>query len=295
MSKNLLLETLQWLDTLDYKFDNEEELGDDAVEYVRDFPETSTISTQTRSLTPVKSEKSTPRPFPSISVGTLTSPVRTPRSKSAISSVQSSPSRTLTSPSRTPKRVTFNNNNGYLDTSSPSFNYDSDDDYTLYRSSSLLYILKKWSRWLQIQKEGGKSQFISQLSEGMLLTRIPAWRSYIQITKGFRKLQKYSQERKTRQQTLLLYSPSLLKYQYKKKLALAFWRIWQKHNRLTRKRTFQRWQKRKDFFRPVRKVKLKSFFLFRFLIDSNFHCSLDGFSAFKKNCAFGTSGMEAKG
>jgi hypothetical protein len=252
MSKHLLLETLQWLDSLDYKVDinEDDEMDEKELEFRENFfkvNQSPPRNFQTQTITPKKSEKEVYTHYTTYSsVSTNT----TPQQKIIKPSAHFS---------QGPKRKLKDDNHGYLEIPVSGYEYDSEPDFDLYRSSSLLYNFRKWRTFAHSQKNADRSQFLGHLSDGLMLTRIPAWRSYLLTVRGIRNLAVFARKRKEARQFLIQFSPSLLKFRYQKKIAFAFWKSWQIHRKAVRKTAFRAWRKRKEHFQPLIQVSTHSF------------------------------------
>jgi hypothetical protein len=253
MSKQLLLETLQWLDTLDYQIDDIEPEKIVDVEKHLSFtlvpksPSTNRVEAWT---SPLRSLASPPRSG-KMSLSSNTSSYKFPLLDD-LSSVTSFASSEVI---RSPQRARYVE--GYLDVPISGMDYESDTDEVLYVSSSLKYFLKKWKQWKSKEKEENltnKSSFINSLTEGMLLTRIPAWRSYLLTLKGLNRWKKYAEKRKSEKEFVLSFSPFSLSHLYKVRSSFVFWKVWQKHRQCLRKHYFRCWIDRRTFFLPLFRV-----------------------------------------
>lgn len=147
----------------------------------------------------------------------------------------------------------------YLDDPPSGYEYDSEPDERLYRSSSLQYNFRKWRTWLSHwRSDPDKSVLREKLmtSEHMMLVRIPAWRSYLLTLRGFHSWRRYHQLCVNEKERHAQGDPTRLKFTLKLQLTIRFWRLWQRHRYYHRRQTLKHWQRRIDYFQPLKKVKL---------------------------------------
>lgn len=297
MSKEILLETLQWLDGLDYGIEEDFEPSfherEEIEEVIRPFQKNTSLS--------YLSEPNESRSKNSSNLfndNSLISNISHVSSKSSLSSSisRSNPAPTShTKPSKPPpapinhrtklkpplprqnkstKRPTKPLSppvppqneipasdldvSVYLDDPPSGYEYDSEPDERLYRSSSLQYNFKKWRRWLSHwRSDPDKSVLREKLmtSEHMMLVRIPAWRSYLLTLRGFHNWRRYHQICVNEKERLVLGEPTRLKFTSKLQLTIRFWRLWQRHRYYHRRQALKHWQRRIDHFKPLKKVK----------------------------------------
>jgi hypothetical protein len=269
MSKQLLLETLQWLDTLDYQIDDTEEVELERQLPFLQEPKSPLVTNRIDSWTSPLRSLASPARNGKVSISTNTTPYKFPL-QDDLSSVTSFASSTfIHSPKRSSNRLV-----SFLDVPISGMDYESDTDEELSASSSLKHFFKKWKQWKIKEKEGNltnKSSFLNSLSEGMLLTRIPAWRSYLLTLKGLNRWKKYAEKRKNEKAFLSSFHPFSLSHRYKVRCSFVFWKVWQKHHQNLRGHYFRYWIKRRIFFLPLFQVRNLSsypplFFLLVFLV-----------------------------